>query len=91
MLFRSNNKEWYGGGQPNLYYYVDLTGRIVGETSLTGTGNTCKFSATVYPDNQSSLSLGMYISSEKAKEAIERYWIREDEVYDMINERMLNK
>ena len=37
------------------------------------------------------ISLGMYISSEKAKMAIERYWIQEDEVYDMINERMLSK
>ena len=86
-----NTKEWIHGGLPNLYYYVDLTGRIVGETSITGTGNTSKYSTAVYPNNTDVISLGMYISSEKAKMAIERYWIQEDEVYDMINERMLSK
>ena len=86
-----NIKEWHGGGQPHLYYYVDTTGRIVGETTITGTGQTSKFSSVVYPNNTEVISLGMYISSEKAKMAIERYWIQEDEVYDMINERMLSK
>jgi hypothetical protein len=86
-----NTREWVGGGLPNLYYYVDLTGRIVGETSITGTGNSMKFSCVTYPNPSDSISLGMYISSEKAKMAIERYWSKEDDVYDMINERMLGK
>lgn len=86
-----NTKEWFHGGLPNLYYYVDVTGRIVGETSITGTGNTSKFSAVVYPNPSESISLGMYITSDKAKQAIEHSWNREDSVYDMINERMLSK
>ena len=84
-----NNKEWYGGGQPNLYYYVDLTGRIVGETNITGTGNSSKFSTAIYPNPTESISLGMYITSEKAKHAIERWYEKEESVYDMINDRML--
>ena len=86
-----NDMEWMGGGLPHLYYYVDLTGRIVGETGITGTGNSMKFSCVVYPNPSESLTLGMYISSEKAKQAISRWWEKENNVYDMINERMLGK
>ena len=86
-----NTKEWIHGGLPNLYYYVDLTGRIVGETSITGTGNTSKYSTAVYPNPTESITLGVYITSDKAKMAIERWFEKEDSIYDMINERMLPK
>ena len=83
-----NTREWVYAGQPNLHYYVDLTGRIVGETAITGTGQTCKFSAVIYPNPSESISLGMYITSEKAKQAIERRWSREDGVYDMVCDKI---
>ena len=86
-----NNKEWIHGGLPNLHYYVDLTGRIVGETSITGTGNTSKYSTAVYPNPTESITLGVYISPEKAKMAIERWFSQEDNVYDMLYERRLSK
>jgi hypothetical protein len=86
-----NTREWIHGGLPNLHYYVDLTGRIVGETSITGTGNTSKYSTAVYPNPTDTKTLGVYISPEKAKQAIERYYEKEDSVYDMINDRMLSQ
>jgi hypothetical protein len=86
-----NTREWMFGGVPNLHYYIDLTGRIVGETSIIGTGNYNKYSCVVYPNPSDSISLGMYISSDKAKMAIERYWSKEDDVYDMINDKILSK
>ena len=86
-----NTREWVYGGLPNLHYYVDLTGRIVGETNITGTGNSSKFSTAIYPNPTESISLGMYITSEKAKQAIERWYERENSVYDMVNERMLSQ
>jgi len=75
-------REWINGGQPTLYYYVDQMGRIIGETSITGTGTSCKYSCVVYPNTTVSLTLGMYISSEKAKGAIEHYWYEDDRIYD---------
>ena len=83
-----NVREWVYGGLPNLHYYVDLSGRIVGETNITGTGNTSKFSAVIYPNPSESIPLGMYITSEKAKIAIENRWSREDGVYDMVYDRI---
>ena len=81
-------RSWVGGGQPNLYYYIDHTGRIIGETSITGTGNSCKYSCVIYADVNTSQTLGMYISSEYAKQAIERYWSKEDGVYDMVHNQL---
>ena len=74
-------REWVNGGQPTLYYYVNQTGRIIGETAVTGTGTSCKYSCVVYPNAKDSLTLGMYISSEKAKNAIEHYWYEDDRIY----------
>jgi hypothetical protein len=78
-------RSWVPGGLPNLYYYVNQTGRIIGETTITGTGNSSKYSCIVYPNPRDSETLGMYISSEKAKEAIEYYWYESDSVYDTSN------
>lgn len=78
-------RKWVSGGLPNLYYYTDHTGRIVGETSITGTGNTNKFSTAVYPDVNSVHNLGMYITSDYAQKAIESFWRTSDKVYDSKN------
>jgi hypothetical protein len=78
-------RSWVPGGLPNLNYYVNQMGRIIGETTITGTGNSSKYSCIVYPNPKDSETLGMYISSEKAKEAIEYYWYESDSVYDTSN------
>jgi hypothetical protein len=76
-------RTWVSGGLPNLYYYTDERGRIIGETGIVGTGNTNKFSTTIYPDINSAQSLGMYISSICAQKAIEGWWKMQDGIYDM--------
>lgn len=76
-------RTWVSGGLPNLYYYTDTRGRIIGETGIVGTGNTNKFSTSVYPDVNTVHTLGMYISSISAQKAIEGYWQQSDRVYDM--------
>ena len=78
-------RTWVNGGLPNLYYYTNIRGRIIGETSITGTGNSTKFSTAVYPDVNSVHNLGYYISSYFAQKAIEDYWIQSDKVYDTPN------
>jgi hypothetical protein len=77
-------RTWVSGGLPNLYYYTDEKGRIIGETGIVGTGNTNKFSTAVYPGVSTVHSLGMYISSITAQNAIELWWSKEDSVYDMM-------
>jgi len=78
-------RNWVSGGLPNLYYYVNQAGRIIGETAITGTGNSSKYSCIVYPNTTDSKTLGMYISSETSKRAIEHYWYESDAVYDTSN------
>ena len=78
-------RTWVFGGLPNLYYYTNQAGRIIGETSITGTGNASKYSCVVYPTTIDTKTLGMYISSETAKRAIEHYWYESDSVYDTSN------
>jgi len=78
-------RNWINGGLPHLFYYVDQTGRIIGETTITGTGQTSKYSCVVYPGITDNKSLGMYISSETAKRAIEHYWYESDSVYNTSN------
>jgi len=73
------------GGLPHLFYYVDQTGRIIAENTITGTGQTTKYSCVVYPNAVDNKTLGMYISSEKAKRAIEHYWYESDSVYNTSN------
>lgn len=83
-------RNWVNGGLPTLYYYADQTGRIVGETSITGTGNSCKYSCVVYSETTESKSLGMYISSEDAKRAIEHFWHNQDWIYEMAQDQLEN-
>ena len=78
-------RTWVPGGLPNLYYYVNQTGRIIGETAITGTGNSSKYSCIVYPNAIESKTLGMYISSETSKRSIEHYWYESDSVYNTSN------
>ena len=78
-------RTWTPGGQPHLFYYVNQVGRIIGETTITGTGNSSKYSCVVYPNPRDSETLGMYISSETAKGAIEHYWYESDSVYNTSN------
>jgi len=78
-------RTWVPGGLPNLYYYVNQTGRIIAETTITGTGQSSKYSCVVYPNTTDTKTLGMYISSEMAKRAIEHYWYESDSVYDTSN------
>jgi hypothetical protein len=76
-------RTWVSGGLPNLYYYTDQSGRIIAETGIVGTGNTNKFSTSIYPDINTVQSLGMYISSICAQKAIELWWSQADRIYDM--------
>jgi hypothetical protein len=78
-------RTWTSGGQPHLFYYVNQAGRIIAETTITGTGMASKYSCIVYPNTTDSKSLGMYISSETAKRAIEHYWYESDSVYNTSN------
>lgn len=85
------SRNWSPGDVPLHYLYSDTTGRIVGETCMVGMSVKSKFTATIYPNTMDTISLGMYISSETAKSAIERYWHNQDSVYDNVGTILENK
>ena len=58
--------------------YYDEHGRIIGEVNRAGHQINTKHTTTVYPDTEKALGLGMYINSDSAKKAVERYWNIQD-------------
>lgn len=70
-----NIRNWKDGETVAHYLYYDETGRIIGEVGLAGHQIKTKHTTTIYPDNERIFSLGMYINSESAKAAVERWWL----------------
>ena len=72
------NRQWKDGETVAHFLYYDDTGRIIGEVGLAGHQIKTKHTTTVYIDNERILSLGMYINSDYAKQAVERWWLIQD-------------
>lgn len=71
-------RSWKDGETAAHFLYYDETGRIIGEVCRAGHQINTKHTATVYPDTTRSLSLGMYINTDTAKAAVERYYLISD-------------
>lgn len=65
----------------NYLYYEKPTGRIVGEVSRVGMTGT-RSSATSFAIIDKSEYLGNYIDSKYAKNAVERYILRHNNIID---------
>ena len=57
------------------FLYYDETGRIIGEVNRAGHQINTKHATTIYPDSERIISLGMYIGTDHAKAAVERWWL----------------
>lgn len=73
-----NLRQWKDGETVAHFLYYDDTGRIIGEVCLAGHQIKSKHTTTIYLDNERTLSLGMYINTETAKAAVERFWLIQD-------------
>jgi hypothetical protein len=71
-------RQWKDGETVAHFLYYDETGRILAEVNRAGHQINTKHTTTVYIDNERVLSLGMYINSEFAKQAVERWWLIQD-------------
>ena len=72
------NRQWKDGETVAHFLYYDETGRILAEVNRAGHQINTKHTTTVYIDNERVLSLGMYINSDYAKQAVERWWLIQD-------------
>jgi hypothetical protein len=70
-----NGRQWKDGETVAHFLYYDETGRIVGEVNRAGHQINTKHTTTVYPNASQTLSLGMYINSDTAKAAVEKFWL----------------
>jgi len=68
-------RQWKDGETLAHFLYYDEFGRILAEVNRAGHQINTKHTTTIYPDNERILSLGMYINSEFAKQAVERWWL----------------
>ena len=71
-------RQWKDGETVAHFLYYDETGRILAEVNRAGHQINTKHTTTVYIDNERILSLGMYINSDFAKQAVERWWNIQD-------------
>jgi hypothetical protein len=69
-------KKWQEYEQNNQYYYNESDGMVIGQVHCFG-ASTSLHTATVKPDNIDKI-LGFYVSRDYAKQAVERFWERED-------------
>ena len=72
------SRQWKDGETVAHFLYYDETGRILAEVNRAGHQINTKHTTTVYIDNERILSLGMYINSDFAKQAVERWWNIQD-------------
>ena len=70
-----NIRQWKDGETLAHFLYYDESGRIIGEVNRAGHQINTKHTTTIYPDSERILSLGMYINSDSAKAAVERWWL----------------
>ena len=70
-----NIRQWKDGETLAHFLYYDETGRIIGEVNRAGHQINTKHTTTIYPDSERILSLGMYINSDSAKAAVEKWWL----------------
>jgi hypothetical protein len=73
-----NIRLWKDGETVAHFIYYDDTGRIIGEVNRAGHQMNTKHTTTVYPNAKDSFGLGMYISSDTAKAAVEKFWLIQD-------------
>ena len=71
-------RSWKDGETAAHFLYYDESGRIIGEVCRAGHQINTKHTTTVYPNPSQSLSLGMYINTDTAKAAVERYYLISD-------------
>lgn len=73
-----NIRQWKDGETVAHFIYFDEYGRIVGEVNRAGHQMNTKHTTAVYPNTSDSISLGMYISSDTAKAAVEKFWLLQE-------------
>jgi len=71
-------RSWKDGETVAHFLYYDETGRILAEVNRAGHSINTKHTTTIYIDNERILSLGVYINSDFAKQAVERWWNIQD-------------
>ncbi len=82
------SRQWKDGETLAHFLYYDETGRILAEVNRAGHQINTKHTTTIYVDNERIVSLGMYINSDFAKQALERWWMIQDRTlinYDNTN------
>jgi hypothetical protein len=70
-----NIRQWKDGETVAHFLYYDESGRIIGEVNRAGHQINTKHTTTIYPDSERIISLGMYINSDSAKAAVEKWWL----------------
>ena len=70
-----NLRQWKDGETLAHFLYYDESGRIIGEVNRAGHQINTKHTTTIYPDSERIISLGMYINSDSAKAAVEKWWL----------------
>lgn len=71
-------RQWKDGETVAHFLYYDEMGRIIAEVNRAGHQINTKHTTTIYPNASETLSLGMYINSDSAKKAVERWWMIQD-------------
>jgi rRNA processing protein Krr1/Pno1 len=72
------SRSWKDGETVANFLYYDESGRIIGEVGLAGHQIKTKHTTTIYPNNKEVFSLGMYIGTDHAKAAVEKWWHIQD-------------
>jgi hypothetical protein len=67
-----NNYEWRDAEHKVSYYYIQTTGRIVGQ--VYNMAHTNIYGARIYTEFNEEKYLGQYISYDTSKKSIEEYW-----------------
>ena len=68
-----NTYEWRDAEHKVYYYFIQTTGRIVGQ--VYNMAHTNIYGAKIYTKFNEENYLGQYISYEAAKKATEEYWL----------------
>ena len=67
-----NTYEWRDAEHKVSYYYIQTTGRIVGQ--VYNMAHTNIYGARIYTEINEEKYLGQYISYDTSKKSIEEYW-----------------
>lgn len=70
------NKAWKESSNNCLYYYDQENGLILGQAHIIA--HTQVWLAKIYVDYNQEKYIGQYISQAHSQQAIERFWLRQE-------------